>query len=123
MVAKGQRFKIQKWTETAAEKSLRLRGHSEQRNAVIETGTQFSLRELRKDQSGSAVHKIMKALHGLKNAAADQKWDDDKCAVVVGLQIRNNWELDADGFPVETGSEKYLDKIAQAAVKERWDKK
>jgi hypothetical protein len=114
-MAKGQRFKIDKWRETPAEKSLRLKGHRTEENAVIETGTQFSLAELRVDQSHEAMLKIMKAVHGLKNAAADRKWDDEKCLVVVCVQVRNGWELDQDGIPVERGSSMWLDRIAQKA--------
>jgi len=103
------------WDETPGERSLREKKHSTKQVGCIESGCQFGMDLLRKDKAMEAFRLIMGALHAVKNAAADQKWDDERVCVTVGIQVRNNWEKDMDGEWVEVGSNQWLDKIADKA--------
>jgi hypothetical protein len=106
---------IQKWDETPGERSLRQKGHRTKENAVMETGVELGADELRKENAGEAFKKIAKALWALRNQMAEQGWDDDKVLIVVGIQARNGWEKTAEGEWIETGSQNWLDRIANKA--------
>jgi hypothetical protein len=107
---------IKPWGETPAEESLRQKGYSSVEKGCMETGIEFGAALLRKENVGEAMQKIMRALWELRQAMADQQWDDDKVYVVIGMQARNGWEQSAEGEWFETGSKAWLDNQAKKAI-------
>lgn len=105
---------LRPWDETPGERSERQKGHKQTERGIIESGTQMYLSLFRINPQ-KAFQMVMQALHGAKNGAADQGWDDEKVVVVVGFQMRNKWELDVDGQPIEVGSTAWLDMQAAKA--------
>ena len=102
-----------KWKETPGEKSLRQKGHASKGQVTLETGFDFGGDETRKDTINGPALQFMKAIYQLRQAMADAGFDDEKCHVVVGIQVRNGWEKDGDGQWVETGSHRMIDKLAK----------
>jgi hypothetical protein len=105
---------IRPFDETPGERSLRQKKKSQTQRGIIESGTQMYLSLFRTDPK-KAFEMVMRALHGAKNACADQGWDDEKVVVVIGVQMRNKWEIDVDGEPIEVGSVQWLDRQAAKA--------
>jgi hypothetical protein len=106
------------WQETPGERSLRQMGHRTSQNAIMETGVELGADELRKENAGASMKKIGKALWELRQAMADQGWDDDKVMVVIGIQARNGWARDCEGQWQESGSQATLDKLAAKAKRD-----
>jgi hypothetical protein len=104
------------WKETPAEKTLRQKGHAAKDQGIMETGFEFGADQTREELLPKTALQFMKALYQLRQAMAAQGWDDDKCIVVVGMQVRNGWEQDGDGQWVQTGSHLKLDKAAKKAM-------
>ena len=105
------------WKETPAEKSLRQKGHATKDQGVMEMGFDFSAEDTRKDNIHKPSLEFMKCLYQLRQAMADQNWNDEKCVFVVGIQVRNGWERDGDGEWIETGSHRLVDKAIKKAMK------
>lgn len=101
------------WQETAAEKSLRQKGHAVKDQGVMEAGFDFGGEDTRKDTINNAALKFMQTVYALRQAMAEQNWDDEKVHFVVGIQCRNGWERSGDGEWIETGSHRQLDKLAK----------
>lgn len=104
------------WEETPAEKSLRQKGYSAKDQGVMEVGFDFSAEQTRKDTMQEPTLQFMQNLYALRQAMAAQNWDDSKCVIVVGIQVRNGWERDGDGDWIQTGSHLQLDKAAKKAM-------
>ena len=105
------------WSETPAEKTMRQKGYAAKDQGVMEIGFDFSAEMTRKELMNNPALDFMKCLYQLRQAMADQNWDDSKCMVVVGIQIRNGWERDGDGEWIETGSHRQVDKMIRKAMK------
>jgi hypothetical protein len=107
------------WSETPAEKTLRQKGHASKSQGVLETGFDFGGEETRKDNVGNVALQFMKAIYQLRQAMSQAGFDDEKCHVVVGIQVRNGFEKDGDGQWIETGSHLQIDKIAKKALEKK----
>jgi hypothetical protein len=105
-----------KWTETPAERSLRKKGHAKREAAILEGGGEFSTVLTRKENAVEAFKYFMRVLQGIRNAAADHKFDDERGCIIFAVQWRNNYEQNEDGEWIEMGSGKqWLDKLANQA--------
>lgn len=103
---------IQPWRKTQAEEA----GFTLNQKGTLEWGTQFGAYMLRKEQAGDAMRIIGKGLWELRQAMADQSFDDEKCVVVFGVQVRNGW-TQVDGEWVEEGSPQWLQRLAEKSQK------
>lgn len=106
-----------KWEETAGERSLRQLGHKTTNRGVMEIGLEFGADELRKENVTNTINRIMKTLWELRQAMAEQSWDDDKVLIVIGMQARNKWIKDVNGEWVEEGLKEWLDNQAVKSMK------
>lgn len=107
-----------KWKETPAEKSLRQKGHATRDVAILEGGGEFPAWLTRKEEAVNAFKHFLHVLQGMRNTAADHKWDDEKGVIVFGVQWRNNFEQDGDGEWHEMGSDAALRKLANKAIQD-----
>ena len=110
---------IHPWDETPGERSLRQLGHRTTSQGILETGLEFGGELLRKELIGDAMQRIIKALWELRQAMADQSWDDEKVLMIMGIQARNGWVKDVDGIWQESGSPEWIASQAKKAIRQK----